>query len=184
MGNTRIMTANGLNFQPQLVGKLIELARSPNGGKRVAQDRYLHLEHPSAKRILESLGSNLVYPKDANVVRIGARASVPTISLSHYAAFFDAPFPELQWSYHLNPVSGGSTLRKEGANPAVLHRKELLLWPEHPRIREYEALTEELTKNRLLPTRSFIGRKHHWTRYLAEKGFSISDGRLVRQRHQ
>jgi hypothetical protein len=82
------------------------------------------------------------------------------------------------WSHHITLETGFVVLRREGNNPAILHRKELLLAKDHPQRAEFEALTNQLIEFKLLPAKSFIGRRNHWNDYLRKCGFALHGGRL------
>jgi hypothetical protein len=155
----------------------LQALSSVDGGKRVATDIYLHISHPGIDLVLATI--NIERLIGANVVRFGTRKSKATLSFLNYIDFFVDPFPELQWSVHVSLPEGLATKRIEGSNPAILHRKELLLTKEHSNYARYARLSKELEDNRLLPASSFIGRKEHWGRYLDERGFCVVDGRLV-----
>lgn len=170
---------SGVGFNPLQMQNFREIIGSLVGGKRVSKDVYLHAAHPSAQYLVVRLSGAISYSCEANVVRVSFDEARPTISFSFYNSFFDDPFPFLVWSHHFDLSSGRDRLRNEGKNPAILHRKELLLWPEHPRLQEYEYLTKQLIKARLLPASTFIGRRDHWSSYLLQKGFAIKGGRLT-----
>lgn len=157
--------------------ELLKLAGRLKSGKQIATDRYLHFENPEAGVILAILSRALHVPDDANVLRISRAQVAFTISFSLYENFFDDPFPKLVWSEHHDLATGAVTKRSEGKNPAILHRKELLLSNEDPRRNLYAGLTQALIEKGLLPTREFIGRHDHWCRYLTRNGFTIcNDG--------
>jgi len=159
--------------------ELLELAGRLRSGKRVAHDRYLHFDNVEAGEVLATVARAILVPDGANVLRIGKGQAGPTVSFSYYDNFFDEPFPKLVWSEHHNLATGAVTRRSEGKNPAILHRKELLLSGGDPRRDRYEELTRALIAKRLLPTREFIGRDDQWRRYLTRRGFEIRGSALV-----
>ena len=155
----------------------LQALSSVGGGKRVATDIYLHTSHPDIDPVLRTI--NVERVDGTNVVRFGIRKAQATLSFLSYENFFDDPFPELQWSVHVALPQGYMTKRVEGRNPAILHRKELLLPEGHTNYPQYAALSKQLEENRLLPATSFVGRKYHWQRYLHARGFDVIGGRLV-----
>ena len=100
------------------------------GGKRIARDRYFHFSNPGVHELLQELFDDVsmrtVMHDGANVLRVASGPS-PTLSLLHYEDFFCDPFPSLTWSLHIDLRTRKQTIRKEGQNPAILHRKEPLL---------------------------------------------------------
>jgi hypothetical protein len=150
---------------------------SVGGGKRIATDVYFHISHPSIARVLAI--ARVERMDGANVVRFGTRKAKATLSFLSYRNFFEDPFPQLEWSVHVTLPQSVATKRTEGRNPAILHRKELLLPRGHADYNRYAALSKQLEESHLLPANSFIGRKEHWARYLCERGFDVIDGRLV-----
>ena len=171
------MTNTGLSEAKR--DELLELLGGIRSGKRIATDRYLHFDNPEAVSVLRAIADDVTIPAGANVLRVGKAQSELTISFSQYANFYDEPFPKLVWSEHHNLISGAVTRRAEGNNPAILHRKELLLGRDDPRRIAFTRLTEELEINGLLPTRDFIGRHVHWQQYLNRKGYKIADGAVT-----
>jgi DNA phosphorothioation-associated putative methyltransferase len=108
---------------------------------------------------------------DYNVARFCQHGN--TVSLLDYQDFFSAPFPVLVRSTLVNLDTGllRSRSYKEVRNPPILHRKELLLPPNHPQIEEYRYLTECLEAAGLFDETSRIGTKHQWEQRLKDAGF-------------
>ena len=156
------------------------------GGKRISRDVYLHIAHPSATRFLvavafEKLTSGTV-SDEANVIRIGLAPEQPNMSFLCYRNFFEAPFPELQWSQKWQFSKAPGPIRRETNNPPIIHRKELLLQEDDPRRPQYAAVTDALVKAELLPAKDFIGRRSQWNAYLRAHGYEILGDSLVRLR--
>jgi hypothetical protein len=169
-GNSQLMS---MAIPTEKWDELLKLACQLKSGKRIATDRYLHFDNSEAVEILTAIDDSLPVPEGANVLRIGKTQTNFTMSFSYYNDYFDDPFPKLVWSEHHNLATGAVTRRSEGMNPAILHRKELLLNSGDPRRARYVGLTQTLIEKGLLPTREFIGRHDHWFRYLVRKGFKI-----------
>ncbi|WP_166636264.1 DNA phosphorothioation-associated putative methyltransferase [Aliiroseovarius marinus] len=88
---------------------------------------------------------------------------------------FERPFPALLESITVNLESGTAFRRSywTRTNPPVLHRKELLLPVDHPRLEEYSQLTQSLERIGLLKETSSIGTKLAWEQRLREAGVKI-----------
>jgi hypothetical protein len=61
-------------------------------------------------------------------------------------------------------------LFRRTANPPVLHRKELLVEPDHPKVRQWASLTRHLLEAGAFGDLSRIGRKNAWRARLLEMG--------------
>jgi hypothetical protein len=159
-----------------------DLLKHLSGGKLVHGSRYLHVTHPSAQSFLNWLAQKEFAPdsKEQNVLRLGQNDGDLGYSVSYYEKFFEDPFPALVWSQKYGLDLGPMKKRYEGKNPAILHRKELLLSIDHPRKAEYQSLTDALENEGVLPAKQFIGRREHWKDYLESLGYSISKGNLVK----
>lgn len=97
------------------------------------------------------------------------------VSLLNYAQFWDDPFPSLGSSYAIDLGSRTVSYRSysESRNPPILHRKELLLDSNHPRLSEYEALTKSAEALGLFDQPKTIGFKEAWSRLIADKGYYL-----------
>ncbi|MDD5391703.1 MAG: DNA phosphorothioation-associated putative methyltransferase [Thiothrix sp.] len=65
-------------------------------------------------------------------------------------------------------------------NPPILHRKELLLPPDHPDIPKFAALTKQLEDAGLFKDSRKIGYKKQWEERLRNAGYKVVDHQLVR----
>lgn len=160
-----------------------------SGGKRVAENSYLHVDLLSQQdeelrevvhRAMRAAG---VGDHEFNVVRLARARS--EIALLQYADFFEDPFPVLQQSWLID-IDGERVQLSSFAsqeNPPILHRKELLLSEDAPQRLAYEELTRSLEDfgafDRPL---HLIGRKQAWAGVLADLGISIIDGRVLTSR--
>lgn len=162
--------------------EVLELASRLRTGKTIFTDRYLHFDNAESGAVLKVVRECIAVPVGANVMRIGRSPDNASLSFSQYRDFYEDPFPKLIWSEHHSLSSGAITRRSEGKNPAILHRKELLLDVNHPRRQEFAMLTTYLLQKSLLPTREFIGRHDHWQAYLLSRGYRLVDGSLVTMR--
>jgi hypothetical protein len=84
--------------------------------------------------------------EEFNVVKV--RTDEPRLSFLSYPSFFDLAHPSLEEAVAIDLCSGRSlrTAYRDSLNPPILHRKELLLAPDHPRLRDFAELSaaEEL----------------------------------------
>jgi hypothetical protein len=159
-----------------------DLLKEFSGGKVVHGSCYFHVTHPSARRFLDWLTSNepALGQSEVNILRLGLSEKDLGFSFSYYEKFFEDPFPALVWSEKYDMELVPKKRRYEGNNPAILHRKELLLQLDHPSRGESESLSEALENAGILPTKNFIGRRDHWNNYLESLGYKIREGHLVR----
>ena len=158
-----------------------------NAGKFVHSSRYLHIE---AFYLLSSaeLGTiehaenlaQLSKDVDYNVVRISENKE--SISFLHYPGFFDQPFPILNASWRIE-LTGTQQVRKrfytDSLNPPILHRKELLLPPEHKEVTRFSKLTSTAEVLGLFDDPSRIGFQNQWKKLVNEKGYQLIDHQFV-----
>lgn len=115
-------------------------------GKRLPGTAYSHREAGVCRRepfvsLLQTLSAPQGLGDDFNVVKF--RTGAPRLSFLSYPDFFDEPHPSLARSFAIDLSSGKcyDLDYSDNLNPPILHRKELLLEPGHPRISEYIALS-------------------------------------------
>ena len=117
---------------------------------------------------------------DVNVIRLDKKDN--EVSLLAYKDFFTASFPQLLYS--LKFCSGSTSYKKrtffDKKNPPILHRKELLLPPDHPDIPKFTALTKQLEDAGLFKDSRKIGYKKQWEERLRNAGYKVVDHKLVR----
>ncbi|MCG5531017.1 DNA phosphorothioation-associated putative methyltransferase [Halorhodospira halochloris] len=108
-------------------------------------------------------------------------AAVSEIGLLHYPEFFADPFPALAESWRYVPANGtlGHRSYRDSLNPPILHRKELLLSPDHPEYANYAALTEAAEAIGLFDNTTRIGYRRQWLGLLREAGYRIDGHALV-----
>ncbi|WP_239143003.1 DNA phosphorothioation-associated putative methyltransferase [Variovorax sp. WS11] len=115
-----------------------------------------------------------------NVAKINLRTA--RISLLEYPTFEDDPFPALASSWSRQGGSG-STLRlrtySDSLNPPLLHRKELLVHPKHPRRAKWRAITETAESLGLFDDSRIIGFQLNWERAIASRGFQLVGEQFV-----
>ncbi len=152
-------------------------------GKRLPDAVYVHRD---ALPLLPSVLAEAVAEAEVlaglnggyDVVKFSTTATM--LSLLAYPRFFDDPFPalELGWAVDLE-VGQVEARRFGGDNPPILHRKETMLPPQHPRAAEFSSLTEAVERAGLFVDAKTIGRKKAWGARLAAAGFTLEGHRLV-----
>ena len=155
-------------------------------GKKVGLYLYVHCSAllrlgPRERAIIQKAISltGVEAEKDFNVVKL--HGNNQDVSFLYYPAFFEDAFPRLAhyWSF-----SGGTerpTFRtfKDSLNPPVLHRKELLLAPDHPRRAAFASLTAQAEAIGLFDDASRIGFAREWAVVLMERGYRIQGHDLL-----
>jgi len=105
---------------------------------------------------------------DFNVVKLDGRSRVSFLRYED----FDAPFPALLFARSCNTERG--TCREIDyagrRNPPILHRKELLLPSDDPRVPRAERLTRCLEARGAFADASAIGTRNAWRRRLRALG--------------
>jgi len=148
-------------------------------GKVVAETVYIHalaLDYidPSLSGLVrEALSICAEAVPSTNVFKIDCRNRV--VSLLNYHDFFERPFPELSesWRIHVEHKRVSYRTYGESLNPPILHRKELLLPPDHPRRGEYEHLTAQAEQIGLFSDTTTIGFRRTWEAKIRVAGYCL-----------
>lgn len=156
------------------------------GGKRVRQDRYIHIslldKQPAVVQSAIEKARFLarIEHHDFNVIRLSQGRQ---ISFLHYTRFFEDPFPKLATACLVNLID--NKVRRSDftatGNPPILHRKELLLPVEHPRRSQLSTLTATLEKRGLFRDSQRIGHLKQWESRLSSHGIQIIDNVVIVQ---
>lgn len=154
-------------------------------GKRLPDAIYLHTSaldvvSPAVGALVDRATELAgIGPGAFNVVKLGLREE--RISLLWYPDFFEDAFPALATSWAVALQSARATKRsyRSSGNPPILHRKETLLPPQHPAIREFRRLTEDAERYGLFRSQTEIGRKRQWEERLREAGLMARGNELV-----
>lgn len=155
-------------------------------GKRVADHVYLHLSALPAltcdqQSIVKQAAeiARLVPGEHFNVVKL--TDGVDDLSLIDYPSFFEDPFPLLARSWRVSVSRRSVVFRNytESRNPPILHRKELLLPLDHPRIAEFTRVTEAAESLGLFDEPNRIGFRQHWYRLIAKRGYEFVGSEFV-----
>jgi hypothetical protein len=82
--------------------------------------------------------------KHWNVIKFSLK-DVKKLSFLEYESFAETEFPGLIHSCQVNLNLQSIKIRKHStSNPPVLHRKELLMRPDHPELNKFRSLTLQL----------------------------------------
>ena len=154
-------------------------------GKRLPDGVYVHVELlpllPAELRDAATEARALAHLDEAafQVVKLSTRGW--RLSLLAYPGFFDEPFPVLaaSWAIDLGARSVAHRFYAANGNPPILHRKEALLPPDHPRVPELAALTAAAERLGLLAETKTIGTREPWEMRLARLGVRVEGHRLV-----
>ncbi len=116
---------------------------------------------------------------DFNVVKISDIEE--SITFLDYAAFHEEPFPQLKRYWRVDSSQRTFRFRtyEDSLNPPILHRKELLLPPDDPRHKAYQALTAAAEQIGLFDNPNRIGFKRAWEALLNQKGYRVVGHELV-----
>jgi hypothetical protein len=144
-------------------------------GKRVRDALYIHREaiallDPTRLAMLDRAASAA-----PDCVWNVARLEPGVVGLLLYEAFDVAAFPALLASTRITLETGAIAQRSfaNAANPLILHRKELLVAPDDPRVAAWARLTGDLQARGLFRDPHLIGRRDAWERRLADAGIRL-----------
>ena len=154
-------------------------------GKVLPTAVYLHRESPICQtgpigNILQHVATAHGISDDFNVVKL--RKDAQRLSFLSYPAFYERAHPELSQAIAIDLLTGKrfDFDYSDSLNPPILHRKELLLPPGHPRRGEYAGLSEKEEAAGLYLDTTVIGFRSNWERLLTERGVGIQGHELTR----
>lgn len=150
-------------------------------GKTIADETYVHVSaiplllNTAGRALIESVLTRSPHAAAAaNVVKFNTRAG--RVSLLEYGEFEETPFPVLRRSWSQSVSAAGQWAFRsyeDSLNPPILHRKELLVPPDHPRRGEWTSLTKAAASLGLFDDVSAIGFLLNWERLIASKGYQL-----------
>jgi len=151
-------------------------------GKKVKGALYIHREgilfldqkfQEMLKLALDIVGENTNY----NVLKF----EKSSMSFLTYEDFSQHAFPALIQSTHVDLK--GKVIKfidfSKRENPPILHRKELLLPPGHPRLPEFSAVTRVAESKNLFSEPTKIGFKQQWAALVKAAGLQIVGPKLL-----
>ena len=156
-------------------------------GKRIGSTLYVHRSafgHLPSKYIKLLGRASMLLIKEHlssyNVVKIDVGAS--KVSFLEYESFCSDPFPALRAAINIEVITKNSRVMnyRDSKNPPILHRKELLIPPDHPCQELFSELTRELDALRLYYEVHKIGHFSQWADRLAHAGVGIVDHHVVK----
>lgn len=155
------------------------MARTRAIGKRIRGSLYLHRDalpqvDEKTRSLVEAAAGTLA-DDGWNVVRLDA-AAPGVIAFLDYEPFEEVAFPALRRSWRVDTTSGQVFVRRfSQKNPPILHRKELMLAPEDPRIGPFAALTCALEERGVFRDMAGMGTRVPWEERLREAGIALTD---------
>jgi DNA phosphorothioation-associated putative methyltransferase len=149
-------------------------------GKRVGRALYVHRSAVSAQaeRFVQVLADAEARAGnfDWNAVRIADG----DVTFLLYEAFEDAPFPALLASLRVRADAAVTSVDyRRRSNPPILHRKELLLPPDHPLAPKFRALTAAAEEHGLFADSHKIGTRDGWNKRIVEAGLVLRGHSLL-----
>tara|TARA_R110002096_G_scaffold61399_3_gene152590 strand:+ start:319 stop:2190 length:1872 start_codon:yes stop_codon:yes gene_type:complete len=169
-----------MNFEKynQLVNS-IQIGKHLPSAIYVHEDAFVLLPKPLVDFVCQ-LSTELKIPRDDwNLLKLYKKDY--KYSLLSYPDFLSDSYPELEKSYTVSVAK--KTVRKasyaESENPPILHRKELFLNPEHPKVKDFKIITKEGEKIGLYEKTSNIGFKKNWESLIRRKGYILQNGRII-----
>ena len=158
-----------------------ERLRQTHVGKHIGDRVYLHVTALSADlkpvvrraTVVAEVGDDRF-----NVVRFSKTQN--RLSLLHYPTLFTEAFPALAASWTVDLAAESVQAREyASATAPILHRKELLLPPDHARYSEFEQLTEKAAAHGLFDDSRIIGMRVTWEEELRARGLRVDGHDLV-----
>jgi DNA phosphorothioation-associated putative methyltransferase len=154
-------------------------------GKVLPSAIYVHRDTDACRsgpfrQLLALLAERHAVGQQFNVVKF--RTDAPRLSFLHYPSFFECAHPSLEEAVAIDLCSGRSfrTTYRDSLNPPILHRKELLLPPDHSRFQEFAQLSAAEEQAGLYTNTAVIGFRVNWERLLNVRGLAVEGHRLLR----
>ncbi|SEG70900.1 DNA phosphorothioation-associated putative methyltransferase [Methylobacterium sp. 190mf] len=147
-------------------------------GKRVGGAAYVHIS------ALGELADEERAQIEAARERIGehwnvAKITTKGVSLLAYEDFETAAFPRLRHAWRLKTDGVDHDDYTQRDNPPILHRKELLLGANDPRVELFADLTRQIVERGLLADPHRIGTARAWEKRLEQAGVVVIGHRLA-----
>lgn len=149
-------------------------------GKRVGGFMYIHKSsrHLIANNYSEAIQKSLPLLHEFstwNVVKFNIK-NPEQLSFLEYESFEHVEFPSLFRSCQVDLQLKKTTIRHHSSdNPPVLHRKELLVHPNHPDREKFQGLTAQLESMGAFKNIVKLGTKHRWEDELTKLNIVIKD---------
>jgi len=149
-------------------------------GKRVGGFMYIHKSGQKliASNYSDAIKKSLPLLSDFvtwNVIKLNIK-NPEQLSFLEYESFEQAEFPILFRSCQIDLKLRKIQIREHSKNnPPVLHRKELLVHPNHPDREKFLSLTAQLEDLGAFRNIVKLGTKHRWEDELTELNIVIKD---------
>ena len=149
-------------------------------GKRVGGFMYIHKSGQKliASNYSDAIEKSLPLLNDFatwNVIKLNIK-NPEKLSFLEYESFEQAEFPVLFRSCQIDLKLRKIQIREHSKNnPPVLHRKELLVHPNHPGREKFLSLTAQLEDLGAFRNIVKLGTKHRWEDELAKLNIVIKD---------
>jgi len=182
-----VAQADELLFSLRSEDELSKAAHGLPAGKILPDALYFHVSAmsllPPLLRVYEGCGRVLAGTVSASVIKLHRRSR--KISYLFYPAFESDPHPALEASLRIDLQT--FTVRfsdfRSADNPPILHRKDVLVSPDHPLHQKFSRLTAQEDRADLLGIPG-IGTRKAWNRLLEEEGWRLAGHRLLRAPQQ
>ena len=155
-------------------------------GKRTPDAFYVHVDAadllPTVLRVFIGAADALIGTVPETTL-VKAHLDKPRVSYLVYPDFETDPHPALaeSWVVDFRELDVRPHDYRSRENPPVLHRKELFVAPDHPRIETFRRLTEWEDRHGLLDDPQAIGTRAAWNRRLESAGWRVKGHRLVKR---
>ena len=143
---------------------------------------YLNAEEQKAlKYATEIFDANEKETYHWNLVKISKQ--LDKISLLRYEDFERNLFPCLEYAVIIDTTK--KTVKEINyevrKNPPILHRQELMLAPEDPRIEKLSEVTRFCESHNLFENASYIGTRNKWYQRLSDRGYVVDDFSIYKE---
>ncbi len=152
-------------------------------GRKLGNMHYIHrsaisyLNDDQKKTLKKAI--DITTLDDWNLVKIAK--DLTTVSLLNYENFDSVLFPCLLEATIVNLKNSSFKYidYQSRKNPPVLHRKELMLAPDDPRVPVFAKTTTFCEDRNLFDRASYIGTKLKWEERLLQHGYIIKDQTIL-----
>jgi len=154
-------------------------------GKRVGGFMYIHKSGQKllSKEYLKTIEKSLPLLSDFstwNVIKLNIK-NPKQLSFLEYESFKYYEFPTLFRSCQVDLQLQKIKVRRHSANnPPVLHRKELLVHPNHPELEKFQRLTAELENMGAFKNIVKLGTKLRWQEELVRLQITVQNHMAIR----
>lgn len=156
--------------------------RATGRGKHVGSFSYYHVDLvrtvPDASRVLSELADRMAGQSPAyNVVKLGQQLRLSFLRYEDFNASFPVLLTALSCCLHTGFVRWIDY--RERRNPPILHRKELLLPADDPRVGPGAVLTRQLEEAGAFANPHRIGTRCQWAETLGRIGWTQEEVRTT-----